>query len=136
MTQCDSIPKPVGVGFDGNQVSESRSRGQSRGKKPGPKQALNKLQGRRSYSHTARHFYCFASAPRRPISLKRLVSKKISFMANQTRPYITGLLIDISGNLHVNSTPTPNALDAFQRLVDSKILFRLCSNMLQTYDHR
>ena len=44
------------------------------------------------------------------------------------RPRITGLLIDISGNLHVDSRPTPNAVEAFQRLVDSKIPFRLCSN--------
>jgi Haloacid dehalogenase-like hydrolase len=44
------------------------------------------------------------------------------------RPHITGLLIDISGNLHVDSAPTPNAVEAFQRLVDSKIPFRLCSN--------
>ena len=44
------------------------------------------------------------------------------------RPHIAGLLIDISGNLHVGSTPTPNAVEAFQRLIDSKIPFRLCSN--------
>lgn len=44
------------------------------------------------------------------------------------RPHITGLLIDISGNLHVDITPTPNAVEAFQRLIGSKIPFRLCSN--------
>src|ERR1700729_3125888 len=49
-------------------------------------------------------------------------------MPSNRRPHITGLLIDISGNLHVDITPTPNAVEAFQRLIGSKIPFRLCSN--------
>ncbi|KAF8148853.1 HAD-like domain-containing protein [Crassisporium funariophilum] len=51
-----------------------------------------------------------------------------STSSSRSRPNIIGLLIDISGNLHVGSTPTPLAVEAFQRLVDSKIPFRLCSN--------
>src|SRR5271169_1612322 len=46
----------------------------------------------------------------------------------RTRPHIAGLLIDISGSLHVDATPTPNAVKAFQRLIDSRMPFRLCSN--------
>ncbi|KAF8972039.1 HAD-like domain-containing protein, partial [Flammula alnicola] len=45
-----------------------------------------------------------------------------------TRPPLAALLIDISGNLHVGSTPTPNAVEAFHRLRGSSIPFRLCSN--------
>ena len=44
------------------------------------------------------------------------------------RPFIKALLIDISGNLHIGSTPTPNAVEAIKRLRDAKIPFRLCSN--------
>ena len=44
------------------------------------------------------------------------------------RPHIAALLIDISGNLHVGSTPTPNAVNAFHRLQKSLVPFRLCSN--------
>ncbi|KAJ7277415.1 HAD-like domain-containing protein [Mycena rebaudengoi] len=44
------------------------------------------------------------------------------------RPRLRGLLIDISGTLHVGSTPTPDALDAFQRLQKAGIPYRLCSN--------
>ncbi|KAJ3570407.1 hypothetical protein NP233_g4423 [Leucocoprinus birnbaumii] len=45
-----------------------------------------------------------------------------------TRPLIRALLIDVSGNLHVGSKPTPDAVDAFRRLKASGIPFRLCSN--------
>ncbi|EAU82267.1 haloacid dehalogenase-like hydrolase domain-containing protein 2 [Coprinopsis cinerea okayama7 len=44
------------------------------------------------------------------------------------RPHIKALLIDISGNLHVGSNPTSNAVDALKRLRGSRIPFRLCSN--------
>lgn len=44
------------------------------------------------------------------------------------RPFIKALLIDISGNLHIGSTPTPNAIEAIRRLREAKIPFRLCSN--------
>ncbi|KAF9526929.1 HAD-like domain-containing protein [Crepidotus variabilis] len=44
------------------------------------------------------------------------------------RPPISGLLIDISGNLHVDRTPTPGAIQAFQKLVEAGIPIRLCSN--------
>jgi hypothetical protein len=44
VTECDSIPKPVGVGFDENWVLKSRSRGQPGKKKPVAKwQALSRL---------------------------------------------------------------------------------------------
>ncbi|KAJ6459064.1 HAD-like domain-containing protein [Mycena sanguinolenta] len=45
-----------------------------------------------------------------------------------SRPALRALLIDISGTLHVGSTSTPNALEAFRRLQDSGVPFRLCSN--------
>ncbi|TFK66600.1 hypothetical protein BDN72DRAFT_799755 [Pluteus cervinus] len=45
-----------------------------------------------------------------------------------TRPFIRAALIDISGNLQVGSRPTPNAVEALQRLRASSIPFRLCSN--------
>ncbi len=38
------------------------------------------------------------------------------------------LLIDVSGNLHIGSEPTPGAVDALKRLVDKRFPFRLCSN--------
>lgn len=44
------------------------------------------------------------------------------------RPFIRALLIDLSGNLHIGSTPTPNAVEALQLLRDSGIPFRFCSN--------
>ena len=44
------------------------------------------------------------------------------------RPPIAALLIYISGNLHVGSTPTPNAVNAFHRLQKSLVPFRLRSN--------
>lgn len=44
------------------------------------------------------------------------------------RPPVTALLLDVSGNLHVGSTPTPNAVESFHRLRQSSIPFRLCSN--------
>lgn len=57
-----------------------------------------------------------------------LNSKLSSMPSHRIRPHITGLLIDISGNLHVESTPTLNAVDAFQNLISSGVPFRLCSN--------
>ena len=48
--------------------------------------------------------------------------------ANVQRPLIAALLIDISGNLHVGSTPTPNAVNAFHRLRKSHVPFILCKN--------
>ena len=48
--------------------------------------------------------------------------------ANFQYPPIAALLIDISGNPHVGSTPTPNAVDAFHRLRKTQFQFRLCSN--------
>ncbi|PPQ68568.1 hypothetical protein CVT24_005580 [Panaeolus cyanescens] len=55
------------------------------------------------------------------------------------RPALIGLLIDISGTLHVGKTPTPDAVRAFERLKESQVQnngsgggsgipFRLCSN--------
>ncbi|PPQ72406.1 hypothetical protein CVT26_003799 [Gymnopilus dilepis] len=44
------------------------------------------------------------------------------------RPPIEALLIDISGTLHIGGDPTPNAVQSFQRLRDSGVDFRLCSN--------
>ncbi|PPQ85920.1 hypothetical protein CVT25_014797 [Psilocybe cyanescens] len=44
------------------------------------------------------------------------------------RPHITALLIDISGTLHVGTTPTLNAVNSFHRLRESSTPFRLCSN--------
>ncbi|KAF9560037.1 HAD-like protein [Agrocybe pediades] len=44
------------------------------------------------------------------------------------RPRIAGLLIDVSGTLHVGKTTTPGAVDAFHKLQESSIPFRLCSN--------
>jgi ribonucleotide monophosphatase NagD (HAD superfamily) len=46
----------------------------------------------------------------------------------RARPLIRAFLIDISGNLHVGSEPTPDAVKAFHRLRASGIPFRLCSN--------
>lgn len=44
------------------------------------------------------------------------------------RPFIKALLIDISGNLHIGSTPTPKAVEAIKHLREARIPFRLCSN--------
>lgn len=41
------------------------------------------------------------------------------------------LLIDLSGTLHVGSTPTQGAVRALQRLRDAQIPFRFCSNTSQ-----
>jgi len=46
----------------------------------------------------------------------------------KTRPPISALLIDVSGNLHVGSEPTPGAVGALQRLISMGFPFRLCSN--------
>ncbi|KAJ6557665.1 HAD-like domain-containing protein [Mycena capillaripes] len=48
--------------------------------------------------------------------------------AARPRPALRALLVDISGTLHVGSTPTPRAVDAFRRLQDSGVAYRLCSN--------
>ncbi|KAI0319842.1 HAD-like domain-containing protein [Amylostereum chailletii] len=45
-----------------------------------------------------------------------------------TRPPIRALLIDLSGTLHVGTTPTPAAVHALARLRASQIPFRFCSN--------
>ncbi|KAF7351489.1 Haloacid dehalogenase-like hydrolase domain-containing protein 2 [Mycena sanguinolenta] len=45
-----------------------------------------------------------------------------------SRPALRALLIDISGTLHVGSAITPNAVEAFRRLQESGVPFRLCSN--------
>ncbi|KAF6754048.1 haloacid dehalogenase-like hydrolase domain-containing protein 2 [Ephemerocybe angulata] len=44
------------------------------------------------------------------------------------RPFIKALLIDISGTLQIGSTPTPRAVEAINRLRESNVPFRLCSN--------
>ncbi|KAF8169964.1 HAD-like domain-containing protein [Mycena galopus ATCC 62051] len=49
--------------------------------------------------------------------------------ATPRRPALRALLIDISGTLHLGSTPTPRAVDAFRALRSSGVPFRLCSNM-------
>lgn len=41
---------------------------------------------------------------------------------------IRALLIDLSGTLHIGSTPLPGAIQALQRLRASGIPFRFCSN--------
>ena len=46
----------------------------------------------------------------------------------QRRPDIKAVLIDLSGTLHIGSTPTPNAVSALQRLRQARIPFRLTSN--------
>ncbi|KAF9478452.1 HAD-like protein [Pholiota conissans] len=49
-------------------------------------------------------------------------------MPTRKRPPILALLLDISGTLQIGSSPTKNAVDAFHRLRQSSIPFRLCSN--------
>ena len=44
------------------------------------------------------------------------------------RPIIRALLIDLSGTVHVATQPTPRSPDAIQRLRNSSIPFRFCSN--------
>jgi len=41
---------------------------------------------------------------------------------------IRALLIDLSGTLHIESTPLPGAIQALERLRASGIPFRFCSN--------
>ena len=41
---------------------------------------------------------------------------------------IRALLIDLSGTLHIESTPLPGAIQALQKLRASGIPFRFCSN--------
>jgi hypothetical protein len=43
-------------------------------------------------------------------------------------PPIRGLLIDLSGTLHIGSTAVPGAVEALQRLRASGMPFRFCSN--------
>ena len=44
------------------------------------------------------------------------------------RPTIRAVLIDLSGTVHVATQPTPGSPDAIQRLRDSSMPFRFCSN--------
>ncbi|KZT19770.1 hypothetical protein NEOLEDRAFT_1123728 [Neolentinus lepideus HHB14362 ss-1] len=44
------------------------------------------------------------------------------------RPHIAALLIDLSGTLHVGSTPAPHAVSAIEKLRQSHIPFRFCTN--------
>lgn len=54
----------------------------------------------------------------------------------ESRPPISALLIDVSGNLHVDNTPTPRAIEALRKLTSAGIPYRLCSNTSKesTYD--
>ncbi|KAJ7174277.1 haloacid dehalogenase-like hydrolase domain-containing protein 2 [Mycena filopes] len=52
-----------------------------------------------------------------------------------SRPPFRALLIDISGTLHVGSTPTPRAVEAFFPLQASSIPYRLCSNTSKESTH-
>ena len=45
-----------------------------------------------------------------------------------SRPVIRALLLDLSGTLHVGSSPTPGAIEALHRLRSAQIPFRFCSN--------
>jgi ribonucleotide monophosphatase NagD (HAD superfamily) len=49
-------------------------------------------------------------------------------MQAAARPALRAFLIDISGTLHVGSTPTAGSVEAFRRLQNSGVPFRLCSN--------
>lgn len=44
------------------------------------------------------------------------------------RPPIKALLINLSGTLHVGSSPTPGAVDALAQLRAAHVPFRFCSN--------
>ena len=57
------------------------------------------------------------------VSLKDATTKQT--MSSQP---IRALLIDLSGTLHIESTPLPGAIEALQRLRTSGIPFRFCSN--------
>lgn len=48
--------------------------------------------------------------------------------AMASRPPISALLIDLSGTLHVGSSPTPGAVAALRKLRAARIPFRFCSN--------
>ncbi|KDQ57308.1 hypothetical protein JAAARDRAFT_131357 [Jaapia argillacea MUCL 33604] len=48
-----------------------------------------------------------------------------------THPHIQAILIDLSGTLHVGSTPIPASVSALGHLRSSKIPFRFCSNTLK-----
>ncbi|KIY44847.1 hypothetical protein FISHEDRAFT_50551 [Fistulina hepatica ATCC 64428] len=52
-----------------------------------------------------------------------------------TRPNIRGLLVDLSGTLHVGRSPIPGAVDALQRLRDAGVPIRLCSNSSKEANH-
>ncbi|KAJ7468303.1 HAD-like domain-containing protein [Mycena galericulata] len=55
--------------------------------------------------------------------------------AARPRPALRALLVDISGTLHVGSKPTPRAVDAFRRLQESGVPYRLCSNTSKESTH-
>ena len=63
-----------------------------------------------------------------PFAISKLFRSNQELKRSTGRPPIAGLLIDISGNLHVGPTPTPNAVEAFQKLQKSSLKYRLCSN--------
>jgi hypothetical protein len=44
------------------------------------------------------------------------------------RPAIRGILIDLSGTIHVGTQPIPGSIRVIQRLRASSIPFRFCSN--------
>src|SRR5262245_23754699 len=45
-----------------------------------------------------------------------------------SRPPLRAILLDLSGTLHISSTPTPRAPSALQRLRSSHVPFRFCTN--------
>lgn len=49
-------------------------------------------------------------------------------MSSISRPFIRAILIDLSGTIHIGNTPTPNAVQALQRLRRAGVPFRFCSN--------
>lgn len=51
-----------------------------------------------------------------------------SIPTNMSSQPIRALLIDLSGTLHIESTPLPGAIQALERLRASGIPFRFCSN--------
>jgi ribonucleotide monophosphatase NagD (HAD superfamily) len=52
----------------------------------------------------------------------------MQIMPTQARPAIRAILIDLSGTLHIGSTPTPRAIEAIQSLRKAAVPFRFCSN--------
>lgn len=47
---------------------------------------------------------------------------------SHSRPLLKAILLDLSGTVHVGTTPTPDAISALQKLRLSAIPFRFCSN--------